>query len=39
MKAGDLKTAKKNYEKSLKLDPGDENSKEMLKKIQESKGQ
>jgi tetratricopeptide (TPR) repeat protein len=39
MKAGDLKTAKKNYEKALKLDPGDANSKEMLKKIQESKGQ
>jgi tetratricopeptide (TPR) repeat protein len=39
MKAGDMKTAKKNYEKAVKLDPGDENSREMLKKIQESKGQ
>ena len=39
MKAGNMKTAKKNYEKAVKLDPGDENSREMLKKIQESKGQ
>jgi tetratricopeptide (TPR) repeat protein len=39
VKAGDLKMAKKNYEKALKLDRGDENSKEMLKKIKESNGQ
>jgi tetratricopeptide (TPR) repeat protein len=39
VKAGDLKMAKKNYEKALKLDPGDENSKEMLKKLKESTGQ
>jgi tetratricopeptide (TPR) repeat protein len=39
MKAGDLKMAQKNYEKALKLNPEDQNSKEMLKKIKESKGQ
>jgi len=37
MKAGDLKMAKKNYEKALKLNPDDENSKEMLKQIKQSK--
>jgi hypothetical protein len=39
MKAGDLKMAKENYEKAVKLNPEDEVSKEMLKKIKESKGQ
>jgi tetratricopeptide (TPR) repeat protein len=39
MKAGDLKMAKKDYEKALKLNPQDDNSKEMLKKIKEPKGQ
>jgi tetratricopeptide (TPR) repeat protein len=38
MKAGDLKMARENYEKALKLNPGDEDSREKLKKIQESKG-
>lgn len=38
MKSGDLKVAAENYEMALKLDPADENSKEMLKKIRESKG-
>jgi tetratricopeptide (TPR) repeat protein len=37
MKAGDLKKAGENYEKALTLDPTDENAKEMLKKIKESK--
>jgi Tfp pilus assembly protein PilF len=37
MKAGDLKKAEENYEKALTLDPTDENAKEMLKKIKESK--
>jgi Tfp pilus assembly protein PilF len=39
MKAGDLAKAKENYEKAVKLNPEDEVSKEMLKKIKESKGQ
>jgi tetratricopeptide (TPR) repeat protein len=37
MKAGDLKKAEENYEKSLKLDPRNDNAKEMLKKIREPK--
>lgn len=37
MKAGDLKKAEENYEKALALDPKDENAKEILKKIRESK--
>jgi tetratricopeptide (TPR) repeat protein len=37
MKAGDLKKAQENYEKSLTLDPTNDNAKEMLKKIKEIK--
>ena len=37
MKAGDLKKAQENYEKSLTLDPTNDNAKEMLKKIKETK--
>jgi tetratricopeptide (TPR) repeat protein len=36
MKAGDLKNAQLNYEKSLTLDPTNQNAKDMLKKIKES---
>ena len=36
MKSGDLKTAKRYYEKSLKLDPKNESAKENLKKIKEA---
>ena len=36
MKAGDLNSAKENYEKAVARDPKDENSKEKLKKIKES---
>lgn len=36
MKSGDQKTARKYYEKSLKLDPKNENAKENLKKIREA---
>ena len=35
MKAGDLKKAEANYEKSLALDPTNENAKDVLKKIRE----
>jgi Tfp pilus assembly protein PilF len=35
MKSGDLKKAQETYEKSLALDPANENAKEMLKKIKE----
>ena len=38
MKAGDTKTAKRYYEKSLKLDRGNENTIEMLRKIRETEG-
>jgi tetratricopeptide (TPR) repeat protein len=37
MKAGDLNKAKENYEKSLTLDPTNENAKAVLKKIGETK--
>jgi len=37
MKSGDRKNAEQNYEKSLVLDPHNENAKEMLKKIREQK--
>jgi tetratricopeptide (TPR) repeat protein len=37
MKAGDVKKAEENYEKSLALDPTNENAKEVLKKIREPK--
>jgi tetratricopeptide (TPR) repeat protein len=37
LKAGDLKKAKENYEKSLTLDPSNENAKSALKKISETK--
>ena len=37
LKAGDPKKAAENYEKSLALDPKNENAKEQLKKIKESK--
>jgi len=37
MKAGDMKLAEENFEKALSLDPTDESSKEMLKKIREPK--
>jgi tetratricopeptide (TPR) repeat protein len=37
LKAGDLKKAKEHYEKSLTLDPTNENAKEALKKITEAK--
>jgi tetratricopeptide (TPR) repeat protein len=37
MKAGDLKKAQENYEKSLTLDPTNDNAKEMLRKIKETK--
>jgi len=37
MKAGDVKKAEENYEKSLTLDPTNENAKEVLKKIREPK--
>jgi tetratricopeptide (TPR) repeat protein len=37
MKSGDLKKAQANYEKALTLDPNNENAKEKLKKIKESK--
>ena len=38
MKAGDMKTAKRYYEKSLKLDPKHEEARENLKKIKEATG-
>ena len=38
MKDGDLKLAEENYQKALALNPKDENAKEMLQKIGESKG-
>ncbi len=38
MKAGDMKTAKRHYEKSLKLDPKNESARENLKKIKEATG-
>jgi tetratricopeptide (TPR) repeat protein len=37
MKAGDLKKAVENYEKALALDPKNENARDSLKKIRESK--
>jgi hypothetical protein len=37
LKAGDTKKAEENYAKSVALDPKNENAKEMLKKIKESK--
>ena len=37
MKAGDTKKAQEYYEKAVTLDPKNENAKEMLKKIKESK--
>lgn len=37
MKSGDLKKAQENYEKALTLDPKNDNAKEMLKKIKETK--
>jgi hypothetical protein len=37
MRSGDMKKAQENYEKALVLDPKDDNAKEMLKKIKESK--
>ena len=37
MKAGDLKKAEETYEKSLILDPTNENAKEVLNKIREPK--
>lgn len=37
MKSGDMKKAQENYEKALTLDPKDDNAKEMLKKIKETK--
>ena len=36
MKSGDLKMARENYLKAIAIDPHDQNSKEMLKKIDES---
>ena len=36
LKAGDLKAAKRNYEKALKLNPQDTNARDNLKKIKES---
>jgi tetratricopeptide (TPR) repeat protein len=33
MRAGDKKLAKKSYEKSLELDPGNENAKKMLEQL------
>jgi tetratricopeptide (TPR) repeat protein len=39
MKSGDMKKAQENYEKSLAVDPKNDNAKEMLKKIKESKSQ
>lgn len=38
MKAGDMKTARRYYEKSLKLDPKNESARENLKKIREATG-
>ena len=38
LKAGDMKQAKRFYEKSLKLDPKNEAAKEQLKKIKEGLG-
>ena len=38
LKAGDMKTAKRYYEKSLKLDPKNEGARENLKKIKEATG-
>lgn len=37
IKSGDLKKAQENYEKALTLDPKNDNAKEMLKKIKETK--
>jgi len=37
MKSGDMKKAQENYEKSVRLDPKNDNAKEMLKKIKELK--
>jgi tetratricopeptide (TPR) repeat protein len=37
LKAGDIKAARRYYERSLKLDPKNENAKENLKKLQEAK--
>lgn len=36
MKSGDMKTAKRYYEKSLKIDPKNEGARENLKKINEA---
>ena len=38
MKAGDMKAAKRYYEKSLKLDPQNEGARENLRKINEARG-
>jgi cytochrome c-type biogenesis protein CcmH/NrfG len=38
MKSGDMKLAEKDYEKSLALNPKNENAKDMLKKIREGGG-
>jgi tetratricopeptide (TPR) repeat protein len=38
MKAGDMKTAKRYYERSLKLDPKNDGARENLKKIKEATG-
>jgi len=37
MKSGDMERAQENYEKSVRLDPKNDNAKEMLKKIKELK--
>jgi Tfp pilus assembly protein PilF len=37
MKSGDMRKARENYEKALTLDPKDNNAKERLKKINETK--
>jgi serine-type D-Ala-D-Ala carboxypeptidase/endopeptidase len=36
VKAGDTKTAKEHYEKSLKLNPENQGAREMLKKLNEN---
>jgi Flp pilus assembly protein TadD len=38
MRAGDMKAAKRNYEKSLKLDPRNESARANLKKINAATG-